>query len=123
MKRNIIVFLIGLMMAASIVTVVSAGDKSIADLQSNPTKYENKTVKIKGVVRDADGLNIPFLGVRGGCYKLDDGTGSIWVCSDNGVPTRGAEIKVKGTLQSGAVIKGKNYGFVIIEKERKYRKR
>ena len=123
MKRNIIVFLIGLMMAASIVTVVSAGDKSIADLQSNPTKYENKTVKIKGVVRDADGLNIPFLGVRGGCYKLDDGTGSIWVCSDNGVPTRGAEIKVKGTLQSGAVIKGKNYGFVIIEKERKFRKR
>jgi hypothetical protein len=123
MKRNIIVFLIGLIMAASIVTVVSAGDKSIADLESNPTKYENKTIKIKGIVRDADGINIPFIGMRGGCYKIDDGTGSIWVCSDNGVPTRGSEIKVKGTLQNGAVIKGRNYGLVIIEKERKFRKR
>jgi hypothetical protein len=123
MKIKAIVFLIGLILAASLVTAVSAGRKSIADIEANPSKFQNKTVKIQGIVRDADGLNIPILGVRGGCYKLDDGTGSIWVCSEKGVPTKGAELKVKGVLQNGATIRGKNYGLVIIEKDRDFTKR
>lgn len=123
MKKLIFVFLCGFLMSLGTATGVLAGDKSIADLESNPGKYENKTVKIKGIVRDSNGMNIPFIGIRGGCYKLDDGTGSIWICSEEGVPTRGAELKVKGTLQSGAVYRGKNYGLVIIEKSRKFRKR
>jgi hypothetical protein len=123
MKIKTIVFLIGLILSASLATVVSAGSKKIADLESNPSKYQDKTVTIVGIVRDADGVNIPIIGIRGGCYKVDDGTGSIWVCSDKGVPTKGAEVKVKGKLQSGATINGKNYGLVIVEKDRKYRGR
>jgi hypothetical protein len=123
MKIKTIVFLIGLILSASLATVVSAGNKKIADLESNPSKYQDKTVTIVGIVRDADGVNIPIIGIRGGCYKVDDGTGSIWVCSDKGVPTKGAEVKVKGKLQSGATINGKNYGLVIVEKDRKYRGR
>jgi len=99
------------------------GKRAIADLERNSGRYENKTIKIRGIVRDASGVNIPILGVRGGCYKLDDGTGSIWICSEDGVPTRGAELQVKGKLQTGAVIRGRNYGLVIVEKSRKYRKR
>jgi hypothetical protein len=123
MKRIIIVFLVGVLLSASLGTVVSAKRRSIADLEANPTKYQNKTVTIEGVVRDSDGVNIPFIGIRGGCYKVDDGTGSIWVCSDEGVPTKGVQVKVKGKLQSGAVIKGRNYGLVIIEKSRKFLKK
>jgi len=123
MKRNAIVVLIGLILSATLATVVGAKIRSIADLESNPTKYQNKTVTVTGIVRDSDGLNIPILGIRGGCYKLDDGTGSIWVCTDEGVPTKGAEVKVKGVLQSGATIKGKNYGLVIVEKSRKFSKK
>jgi hypothetical protein len=122
MKKKIIVFLIGLMLTSGL-AVYAAKTRSIADLESNPGKYENKTVKITGIVRDANGVNIPILGVRGGCYKLDDGTGSIWVCGEDGVPTKGAEIQVKGKLQTGAVIRGKNYGLVLVEKSRKFRKR
>lgn len=122
MKKKIIVLLIGLMLSGSL-TVYPAKTRSIADLERNPGKYENKTIKINGIVRDASGVNIPILGVRGGCYKIDDGTGSIWVCSDEGVPTRGAQLSVKGKLQTGAVIRGRNYGLVIVEKSRKYRKR
>lgn len=122
MKKKIIVLLIGLMSLSGLV-VYAAKTRSIADLESNPGKYENKTVKVTGIVRDSSGVNIPILGVRGGCYKLDDGTGSIWICSEEGVPTKGAEITVKGKLQTGAVIRGKNYGLVIIEKERKFRKK
>jgi hypothetical protein len=122
MKKKIIVLLIGVMLA-SVLVAFGASRKSIADLEANPGKYTNKTVKIQGVVRDADGVNIPILGVRGGCYKLDDGTGSIWVCSDEGVPTKGVEVTVKGKLQSGITINGKNYGLVIVEKDRKYNRR
>jgi len=123
MKKIIFLLLCGLIFSFAASSNVMAGDKSIADLESNPGRYENKTVKIKGIVRDSNGMNIPFIGIRGGCYKIDDGTGSIWVCSENGVPTRGAELKVKGKLQSGAVYKGRNYGLVIVEKSRKFRKR
>lgn len=123
MKKKAIGVLIGLILSVVFAADARAGDKSIADIESNPTKYENKTVTIKGIVRDSDGVNIPIIGLRGGCYKIDDGTGSIWVCSENGVPTRGAELKVKGKIQSGAVIKGRNYGLVLVEKSRKFRKR
>ncbi|SRR5215204_1531652 len=122
MKNKAIVLLAALILSTGLAAQARA-DKSIADLESNPTKYQNKTVKIRGIVRDADGVNIPILGISGGCYKIDDGTGSIWVCSENGVPTRGAEISVKGKLQNGAIFKGRNYGLVIIEKDRKFRKK
>ena len=122
MKKKIVGLLIGLILSSGLL-VYAASRKAIADLENNPAKYTNKTVKIEGIVRDADGVNIPILGVRGGCYKIDDGTGSIWVCGEKGVPTKGAEISVKGVLQSGATINGKNYGLVIVEKDRKYNKR
>lgn len=122
MKNKIIVLLIGVILSTGL-AAYAASRKSIADLEANPSKYQNKTVKLVGIVRDADGVNIPILGIKGGCYKLDDGTGSIWVCSEVGVPTKGAEITVKGKLQTGAVINGKNYGLVIIEKDRKFNKK
>lgn len=123
MKRKSIVFLIGLIVSLSVVAGVGAKRRSIADIEANPTKYQNKTVTIVGIVRDSDGISIPIIGISGGCYKIDDGTGSIWVCTEKGVPTKGAELKVKGKLQTGAVYKGKNYGLMIIEKDRDYRKK
>ena len=122
MKKKAILLLMGLILSTGL-AVEAGSEKSIADIESNPSKYENKTVKIKGVVRDSDGVNIPIFGIRGGCYKIDDGTGSIWVCTEKGVPSKGAEISVKGKLQSGATIKGKNYGLMIIEKDRKFLKK
>lgn len=123
MKRKIFVFLSAFVFLTGLTTVALAGDKSIADLEANPSKYENKTITIKGIVRDSDGLNVPILGIRGGCYKIDDGSGSIWVCTDQSVPTKGAELKVKGKLQSGGVVRGKNYGLFIFEEKRKFRKK
>src|ERR1051325_7536428 len=123
MRKKLSVFWMGLALMSGTATIALAGDKAIADLESNPSKYTDKTVKISGVVRDSDGVNIPILGIRGGCYKLDDGTGSLWVCSDRGAPTKGVQLKVKGVLQSGATINGKNYGLVLVEKDRKFRKK
>lgn len=96
---------------------------SIADIQANPSKYQDKTVAVAGVVKDSYGLNIPGTQVRGGIYKVDDGTGSIWVVTNDAVPGKGAEIGVEGRIGSGLNWNGKNYGLGMYEKQRKFRKR
>lgn len=98
--------------------------KSIADIEANPGKYQNKEVAIAGVVRDSYGISIPGTNMGGGAYKIDDGTGSIWVVvSDGSVPQKGAEVGVKGVIGSGVSWKGRNYGLGMYEKDRRYRRR
>ncbi|MBC7900543.1 MAG: hypothetical protein H7070_10890 [Saprospiraceae bacterium] len=96
---------------------------SIADIEANPSKYQNKEVAIAGTVRDSYGLSIPGTPIRGGAYKIDDGTGSIWIVTEDGVPTKGAQIGVKGTIGNGVSWKGKNYGLGMYEKDRRFKKR
>jgi hypothetical protein len=98
--------------------------KSIADIEANPGKYANKEVVVAGTVRDSYGFGIPGTKIGGGAYKLDDGTGSIWVLvTDGSVPSKGAQVGVKGTVGSGVSWKGRNYGLGIYEKDRRYKKR
>lgn len=97
--------------------------RSIADIEANPGRYQNKEVVIAGVVRDSYGLSIPGTRIGGGAYKIDDGTGSIWVVTEGSVPAKGAEIGIRGVVGSGVSWQGKNYGLGILEKERKYKRR
>lgn len=96
--------------------------KSIADIEHNPGKYQGKEIAVAGRVTDSYGLSIPGTGIGGGAYKVDDGTGAIWiVATDGNVPQRGSEVGVKGTVQNGVNWKGKNYGLGIYEKDRRYK--
>lgn len=98
--------------------------RSIAEIERNPGRYQDKEVAIAGIVRDSYGVSIPGTNIGGGAYKVDDGTGSIWVLvTDGSVPSKGAEIGVKGVVGSGVNFKGRNYGLGIWEKDRRYRKR
>ena len=98
--------------------------KSIADIEANPGKYQDKEVAIAGRVVDSYGISIPGTKYGGGAYKIDDGTGSIWVLvTDGSVPSRGAEVGVKGRISSGISWKGRNYGLGMYEKDRRYGKR
>lgn len=96
---------------------------SIADIEANPGKYQNKEVVIAGTVRDSYGVSIPGTPIRGGAYKIDDGTGSIWILSEESVPTRGVQLGVRGLIGTGVNWKGRNYGIGMYEKDRKFRKR
>lgn len=96
---------------------------SIADIEANPGRFQNKEVGIAGTVRDSYGLSIPGTPIRGGAYKVDDGTGSIWIFTEDTVPTRGAQVGVKGLIGSGVNWKGRNYGLGVYEKDRKFKKR
>ena len=96
---------------------------SIADITANPSRYTDKDVVIAGTVQDSYGNAIPGTPIRGGAYKIDDGTGSIWVMTEDIVPTKGTQIGVKGRIGSGVNWKGRNYGLGMYEKDRRRAKR
>jgi hypothetical protein len=75
--------------------LISAGCAStnIARLMAEPNRYHDRNVSLKGDVVESMSL------LGHGAYKLDDGTGSIWVVSRRGVPRRGARVDVKGKVR------------------------
>src|SRR5436190_22124698 len=109
---------------AAVFTASCPERRSIAEIERNPGRYQDKEVAIAGVVRDSYGISIPGTKMGGGAYKIDDGTGSIWVLvTDGNVPAKGSEVGIKGVVGSGINLKGRNYGLGIWEKDRRYKKR
>ena len=124
MKTFTTVILFIIVGLAAVFTAGCPERRSIAEIERNPGRYQDKEVTIAGVVRDSYGVSIPGTNIGGGAYKIDDGTGSIWVVvSDGNVPSKGSEIGIKGVVGSGVNFKGRNYGLGIWEKDRRYKKR
>ena len=93
----------------------------ISRIESDPSRFANKEVAVAGTVQNSYGGSIPFIkNGSGGVYKIDDGTGSIWVLTQKSVPSKGAQLGVKGKIQNGMTIGGKNYGLVLVEEDRKF---
>jgi hypothetical protein len=80
------------------VLFVLAGCASVTpinQLLNDPSRYDGKTVRVKGTVKGAVG------GLGVGAYEIKDNTGSLTVVSDKGDPPRtGADIGVKGKFQA-----------------------
>ena len=123
MKTTTKVILLSLAAFVAIFAAACPERTTIAEINANPAKYNNKEVAIAGTVRDSYGVNIPGTPIRGGAYKIDDGTGSLWVITEQGVPSKGTEIGVKGKIGNGVNWNGRNYGLGMYENDRKFRKR
>jgi hypothetical protein len=123
MKKSTNMMLLALALFVAAFAAACPERRTIADIQANPSKYNDKEVVIVGTVKDSYGLNVPGTPIRGGVYKVDDGTGSIWVVSEEGVPSKGAEVGVRGIVGNGVNWNGKNYGLGVYEKDRRFRKR
>jgi hypothetical protein len=119
MKYITRLFLSGVVVMIGLLAVGCPDRTSIRDIEANPSKYQNKEVVVAGTVRDSYGVNIPGTKIRGGAYKIDDGTGSIWIVTENAVPTKGTQIGIKGIIGNGVNWNGKNYGLGIYEKDRR----
>lgn len=91
------------------------GPTDISDIKGKSQKYDGNQVSIKGKVVEV--VRIPL--ISKGLFRVDDGTGRIWVVSQERMPFRGDKVKVKGRVNSGYKIAGKTYGTVIIEGEDK----
>ncbi len=72
-----------------------AGITPIGELLDNPAKYDGRTVRVEGEVRESAG------GLGLGAYQVRDDTGTLTVVSETGGPPRsGSKIGVKGRFQA-----------------------
>jgi len=83
---------------------------SIADINRDPARFANKEITISGQASDS-------FGVMGqGMFQVDDGTGHIWVVSQNfGIPGNGAKVAVTGRVQQGISFGGQTFGTVLMQ--------
>jgi hypothetical protein len=70
----------------------------ISDINDNPSKYENQSVTLVGDVTQVFSLPLGISDIA--AYKIDDGTGSIWVITHDGAPEKNAKLGIKGTVKS-----------------------
>lgn len=114
MKTITKTFLMTLVLTCAILATACPERTSISKIESNPSKYVGKKTVVAGKVTNSFGIAL-----IGGVYKIDDGTGTIWVVTTRSAPAKGALVGVKGEVQDGVNYGGKNYGLGLIEEERK----
>ena len=83
----------------------------VSEIKRRPEKYENKQVSVRGKVVESVGIPL----VQKGVYQIDDGSGRIWVVSQNHRPSRGEKVSVKGEVKTGFSIGGHSFGIAIVE--------
>lgn len=88
--------LAGLTLTAALLLLAGcAGVTPIGELLDNPAKYDGKTVRVEGEVRESAG------GLGLGAYQVRDETGTLTVVSERGGPPRsGSKIGVKGRFEA-----------------------
>jgi hypothetical protein len=85
---------------------------TIADINKDPGRFAGKEVSIHGIVSDSFGA------LGNGVFQLDDGTGRMWVYSQNyGVPGNGNKVAVTGRIEQGFAFGGRTFGVVLRETE------
>lgn len=91
----------------AVFTAACASGASVGQLKTNPGRYVDKNVTVRGTVTSSWG--IPLVPLK--MYQVDDGTGEILVVSDdNRVPSKGARVKVTGKVSEFAVLGGRSIG-------------
>ena len=81
------------LVAAFSLSASGCATTTVARMLAEPNKYRNDNVSLSGDVTESMSL------LGHGAYKLDDGTGTIWIVSRRGVPRKGARVKVKGEVK------------------------
>jgi hypothetical protein len=88
---------------------------TIANVNRDPSRYAGKEVSIAGTVSGSFGA----LGT--GVFEIDDGTGRMWVYSQNyGVPGNGARVAVTGTIAQGFTFGGRSFATILKETQRRH---
>jgi hypothetical protein len=88
--------------------LIGCGATPISDIVRDPGKFQSKETTIHGTVSDAFGA------FGNGIYQVDDGTGRIWVLTQNyGIPGNGEKVSVTGQVQQGVDFGGRNYGLIL----------
>ena len=106
--------LIALLIGVTSGCALSLRSPNIVDIKNHPSRYQDKTVSVNGVVTSSFG--VPLVPFR--FYKVDDGTGEISVLSQSSrMPGTGEHVRVKGKVQDVAVFGGRALGLHIREED------
>ena len=91
-----------LSLGALLTVLASAACASVTvnKVLADPGRYRDQEVSVSGEVADS------FSVMSRGAYRLKDGTGQLWVVSENGVPRNGARVVVKGKIREGYNLSG-----------------
>jgi len=68
---------------------------TVRQILTDPSRYRDREVRVSGDVVDS------FSVANRGAYRIDDGTGQLWIVSDTGVPRQSARVTVKGKVREG----------------------
>ncbi len=90
------------------------GFTTIADIRANPEKFAEQEIRIHGRVVDV--LKVPFVATK--LYSLRDGSGEINIRTDREAPLAGAQVRVKGVIDTVAVFGGQTLGLHLREIQR-----
>ena len=105
---------LALILSVALVLTGCPEQVTIAEINRDPGRYVDKDVAVKGRVVDSFGV------FQTGVYRLDDGTGRLWVFSDRyGVPGEGAEIRAAGRIVPTLTIGGRSFTNILRESERR----
>ncbi|HEY6507290.1 MAG TPA: hypothetical protein VIY56_04705, partial [Vicinamibacterales bacterium] len=80
---------------ATALTSAACASRSINQVLADPSRYRDREVKLSGAVVDS------YSFLNRGAYRIDDGTGTLWVVSNAGVPRKSARVSVTGTIREG----------------------
>jgi hypothetical protein len=81
--------------AALACAAIACGAQTINQLLSDPARYRNQTVTVRGRVDESASI------AGRGAYRLVDGDQGLWVVTTSGAPRRGARVDVTGKLEDG----------------------
>ena len=83
-------------LSVSALASAACASRTVNQVLADPSRYRDREVQLSGAVVDS------YSFVNRGAYRIDDGTGQLWVVSDNGgVPRMSARVTVKGTIREG----------------------
>ena len=87
----------GLLTMLAVIALLSSACASVTvnKLLADPSRYRDRNVTLSGAV--VDSYSVASRGV----YRIDDGTGQLWVVSGAGVPRQHARVTVKGRVREG----------------------
>ena len=107
-------FSAGLVVAMLLLLTACPPHKSVAEINRDPARWSNRDVAVAGTVVQSFGA------LGSGMYEVDDGTGRIWVFSENyGVPSRGTRIGVAGKIIPTFTFGGRSFATVMRETQRR----
>jgi len=104
-----------LLLAAGLILTACEGVTKISEVKNDPSKFRNKTVRVLGTVTNSVGV------LSTGGYEIEDDTGKIFVLSNQGIPAKGAQVIVEGSVFTGAMVLGQAVGVSIRETKHQVR--